>query len=403
MLSDSFGALRNRDFRLFWVGAFVSFLGSWIQNTGQGWLVFHITGSEKALGLMQFIGASPMFFLSPLGGWIADRSNKRVVLVIAQLALATTAFVLAAAVWFNFVSFPLIASLAFVNGCTSVIEIPARQSSITNIVPPEQLANALPLNSATFNVARILGPVIGGQLLAHFGPAGCYFLNGISFAALVFAVLAIRADLRSTAERSASLGEALFGGIKHVMQTPAFRTIVSMMMCSAVFGLFYLSLLPAVAIKVLHVGREGYAALLTATGVGAVLGVLIITTLSTKAIKGWIPIISMIGLGASLLAFSFITKFVPAVLCLGCVGMFGLGQMVGTNTALQYFSPPELRGRLVSVHVWSLAGLSPVGAIVFGFLSENYGLAFAFRLGGAVVLFVGLLALMFGRQVRSLA
>src|SRR5437762_13855565 len=104
MLSDSFGALRNRDFRLFWIGAFVSFLGSWIQNTGQGWLVFHLTNSEKALGLMQFIGASPMFFLSPLGGWIADRSNKRVVLVVAQLALATTAFVLAAAVWFNFVS-----------------------------------------------------------------------------------------------------------------------------------------------------------------------------------------------------------------------------------------------------------------------------------------------------------
>ncbi|MBA3727085.1 MAG: MFS transporter, partial [Armatimonadetes bacterium] len=204
-LPDSFGALRHRDFRLFWIGAFVSFVGTWIQNTGQQWLVYELTNSKQALGIVTFIGAAPMFFLSPLGGWLADRSNKRVVLVIAQLTFALSAFLLAASVYFGFVSYELIAVLAFVNGCTSVIEIPTRQSMISNIVAEEDLANALPLSAATFNTARILGPAIGGLLLGSFGPGACYLVNGISFSAIVFAILAIRADLRSISDRSASI------------------------------------------------------------------------------------------------------------------------------------------------------------------------------------------------------
>ena len=373
-----------------------------MQNTGQQWLVFDITGSEQALGLMTFIGAAPMFFLSPFGGWLADRANKRVVLVVCQSLFAISAFVLAFAVWQGLATFWLITAIAFVNGCTSVIEIPTRQSMISNIVPAEDLASALPLSAATFNTARMLGPAIGGLILGTYGPAACYFVNGLSFSAIIFAVLAIKSDLRSTSDRSASIREALFEGIRHVFANRAFRTLVSMMMVTAMCGLFYISLLSAFAGRVLQVGAQGFGMLLTSTGVGAIIGLFAIASLSARNIKGWIPIVSMCGLGSALLILSFTNVLWQSCLALGMLGIFGVGQMVGTNTALQYFSPPDLRGRVISVHVWSMAGLNPVGALSFGVLGEKIGLPLTFRLGGSIVLFFGLLALLFAGTLKML-
>lgn len=401
-LPNALRALRHRDFRLFWLGAFFSFVGSWVQTTGQQWLVYDITRSEQALGLITFIGASPMFFLSPFGGWLADRSNKRAVLIFASAGLSVSAFILAASVQFGFVSFWLIALLAFFGGCISVIEIPTRQSIISEIVPPEDLANAVPLNAMTFNSARIVGPAIGGAVLQYLGVAPCYLLNGISFAAIIFAALAIRADLRSTGDRSASLRESLFEGISYVFTNPAFRTVVSMMMTTAVFGLFYISQVSPLATTVLHAGESGYAALFISTGVGAVLGILTLAVISHNPRKGLAPLVSMVGVGASLIALSFCSQLWQAMICMGLMGLFGSGQMVGTNTTLQYFSPYHLRGRVISVHAWSLAGLSPVGALAFGTVSERLGLMTAFRIGGGVVLVVGVIALLFGKSLRKL-
>jgi MFS family permease len=373
-----------------------------VQNTGQQWLVFDITGSEQALGLMTFIGAAPMFFLSPFGGWLADRANKRVVLVCCQSLFALSAFALAIAVWQGVATFWLITAVAFINGCTSVIEIPTRQSMISNIVPPEDLASALPLSAATFNTARILGPAIGGLILGTYGPAACYFINGLSFSAIIFAILAIKADLRSTQDRSASIREALFEGIRHVHANRAFRTLVGMMMVTALCGLFYISMLSAFAGSVLKVGAQGFGMLLTSTGVGAIVGLITIASLSSRNIKGWIPIVSMCGLGSALTILSFTHTLLQSCLALGMLGIFGVGQMVGTNTALQYFSPPELRGRVISVHVWSMAGLNPVGALVFGALGEKLGLPLTFRIGGCIVLFVGLMVLLVAQSLKVL-
>lgn len=364
--------------------------------------MFDLTNSEQALGLMTFIGAAPMFFLSPFGGWLADRANKRMVLVVCQSTFAISAFFLAFAVWQGYATFWMITAVAFVNGCTSVIEIPTRQSMISDLVPAEDLASALPLSSATFNTARILGPAIGGLLLGAYGPGACYFINGISFSAIIIAVLAIRSDLRSTSDRSASLRESLFEGMRHVAATPAFRTLVLMMMATAVCAMFYIALLSAFAERVLSVGAQGFGYLLTSTGVGAIIGLLTITWLSTKPVKGWIPIIAMCGLGGSLFVVSLTQHLLHACLALGMMGFFGVGQMVGTNTALQYFSPPELRGRIISVHVWSMAGLNPVGALLFGKLAEEIGVPVTFRIGGIIVLSVGIFALLFAKSLKAL-
>jgi predicted MFS family arabinose efflux permease len=239
-------------------------------------------------------------------------------------------------------------------------------------------------------------------ILGHFGPAGCYLINGISFSAIIFAILAIKADLRSTSDRSASIKETLFEGIRHVWATPAFRTLVGMMMFTATCAMFYISLLSAFAHRVLQTGAQGFGSLLTSTGVGALFGLVTITFLAAKNLKGWIPIISMCGLGASLICVSLTRELWQSCIALGCMGVFGVGQMVGTNTALQYFSPPELRGRIISVHVWSLAGLNPVGALIFGNVAEHAGLPTTFAIGGSIVLAVGLSVLLFARSLKAL-
>ncbi len=370
--------------------------------TGQQWLVWELTNNKQALGTVTFLGSLPLFFLSPLGGWFADRCNKRVVLVVCSSVFALSALVLSAAVFTAQVTFNLIATLALVNGVAAVIEIPTRQAMISNIVPEDEIGNAIPLNAATFNLARIVGPAIGGFLLTWFGAGACYLINGISFAAIILAVLAIQADLSSSHDRSASLRETLFEGIYHVAREPAMRTLVIMMATTALFGIFYISFISAFATNNLKLNQSGYSMLLTATGIGAVVGVLTLASLGQKEWKGRIPIASMIGLGASLILLSLATSQTQAVIVLAMIGAFGIGQMVGTNTALQYFAPPELRGRVVAVHMWSLAGLNPISALMFGAISERIGLPKSFVLGGSVVLVAGLITLMFGRSLRDL-
>lgn len=381
----------------------LSFTGTWIQNTGQQWLVYELTHSEKALGLLTFISAAPMFILSPLGGYLADRFDKRIVLVLCSGFYALSAFTLAISVWIGVISFSLIAGLAFMNGCVAVIEIPTRLSMISHIVKPEDLGSAIPLNSMTFNSARVIGPVIGGVLLQKFGPELCYLVNGISFGAIIIAVLAIRADLRSNAEQSAPLRETLFEGINYVRKRKDFLVIVTMVITTSFCGMFYISQISALAKSVLRVQESAYALLFTATGVGALLGLLLLATLSRYGKKGMLVIFSMIGLGMGLIGLASVAVPWQAMIFLGFIGAFGIMQLVGSNTILQSYSPPHLRGRVISVHVWSLAGMHPLGALLFGYLSEIYGLSLSFYIGGVVIFVYGSFVLMFAKNVREIA
>jgi predicted MFS family arabinose efflux permease len=175
-----------------------------------------------------------------------------------------------------------------------------------------------------------------------------------------------------------------------------------MMIITATCAMFYISLISAFAGKVIHTNAQGFGYLLTSTGVGSIIGLVTIAALSSRNIKGWIPIIAMTGLGASLMMVSLTRELAHSCVALGFMGFFGVGQMVGTNTALQFFSPPQLRGRVISVHVWSMAGMNPVGALTFGWLAERIGLPKTFLLGGGIVFTVGLLALLFAKSLKAL-
>jgi predicted MFS family arabinose efflux permease len=343
-----------------------------------------------------------MFVVAPLGGYLADRLNKKVILITTQTIFALCALTLSIAVWTNHVTYEMILGVALIVGCAASVDMPTRQSMIAQVVSQEEIPQAIPLNAGTFNTARMVGPALGGWVLERYGPGTCYFVNALSFLAIIVAVALIRSDLRSNSVRTASLRETLLEGIRYVFQHPAFRWCVVMVMTTSVFGFFYLALLPALAASSLGVGKQGLGLLMTATGVGALLGILTLAVFITRLKRGWMISLAMLGFGIALLSLSFVKSFGLAFLCLLVMGMCGIIQMAGTNATLQYSSPPDLRGRVVAVHVWALQGLNPFGALFFGWFSERFGIPVAFAFGGAVVLLMAMLVVFFSKAVRSL-
>ncbi len=402
-LPDNFSALRHRDFRLFWFGALVSFFGTWIQNVGQGWLVYELTGSETLLGLLTLITNGPMMVLTPVGGWLADRYDKKLILTVTQSALALTALALSVAVFGGFVSFWLIAVLAAVSGVAAAIDIPTRHTMISSIVPPEDLANAIPLNAATFNLARLVGPAIGGFLLEQFGAGTCYFINGISFLALISALHMIQADVKPNHRSSGTMLSNLAEGFLYVWKRRDFRILALMVFVAAFFGMFFISLLPAVAKSKLNLGGNGLGMLMSSTGVGAVIGLLGLAGLSRVPRRGLVLSLAMLGVGLGSIGLALSSQPYQAMFALALLGMCGSGFLSGANAVYQALSAPDIRGRVISVHVWVVAAANPIGSFVFGRVSERYGLEFAFALGGAVVAVVAVAVFAFSRAIRSLS
>lgn len=402
-LPDNFSALRHRDFRLFWFGALVSFFGTWVQNVGQGWLVYELTGSETLLGLLTLITNGPMMVLTPVGGWLADRYDKKLILTVTQSALALTALALSVAVFGGFASFWLIAVLAAVSGIAAAIDIPTRHTMISSIVPPEDLANAIPLNAATFNLARLIGPAIGGFLLEQFGAGTCYFINGLSFLALISALHMIQSDVRPNHRTSGTMLANLFEGFAYVWRRKDFRMLAFMVFVAAFFGMFFLSLLPAVAKSKFNLGGNGLGMLMSSTGIGAVIGLIGLAWLSRVPRRGLVLTSAMFGIGLGSVGLALSTQPYQAMLALALLGMSGSAFLSGANAVYQALSGPEIRGRVISVHIWVVAAANPIGSFVFGRVSEWKGLDFAFALGGAIVVVVAVGVFLFSRSIRMLS
>ncbi len=401
-LPDNFSALRHRDFRLFWFGALLSFFGTWIQNVGQGWLVFELTKSESLLGLLTLFSAGPMMVLTPLGGWLADRFDKKVILTITQSALALTALTLALAVYLGFASFPLIAGLAAISGTAAAIDIPTRHTMISTIVPKEDLANAVPLNAATFNLARLAGPAVGGFLLERYGAATCYFVNGVSFLALIIAIQLIRVNSFPNSEMSGKMIENVKEGFRYVLDRPDFRLLASMVFCTAFFGMFYLALLPALAKEKFGLGGNGLGMLMASTGVGAVAGLLLLASLSRLPARGLLLATAMGRVGLGALGLSLSSHPWQAMVSLAVLGAGGSMFLSGANATYQALSPPEIRGRVISLHVWAVAAANPLGSVLFGWISERMSLEVAFAVGGSAVVGMSLAVYLFAPTIRQL-
>ncbi|MCS7190134.1 MAG: MFS transporter [Fimbriimonadales bacterium] len=394
--------MRSPMFRRYWVGAFLSFVGSWIQNVAQSWLVYDLTRSEFLLGVVGFVQGLPMLFLAPIGGALSDRWNRRRILLVTQSLFALSALLLALLTYTGHIRYEYILALVLVNGLVLAIDLPTRQSLVAHLVPREDLANGIALNAAAFHTARILGPAIGGLLLEWVGPAPCFLINGLSFSAILLALATVRIQSATDGRPPAGILQSLREGIDFVRARRGLLMLWVNVLMLSMFGLSYLVLLPVFAEEVLRVGKAGLGQLYTFAGIGSLTGLLLTARLSGEVPRGWLIILAANGFGWSVLGFALSDSPWLAQALLVVAGMFGVMQLVSTNAALQTAAPDYLRGRVVSLHTWAINAPAPFAALLIGKLAQQWGAPTAVAACTSVcIVFALVLSLM--KEVREVA
>jgi MFS family permease len=379
-----FSAFRHRNYRLFFTGQLVSLIGNWVNSTAEGWLVYQLTGSTALLGVVAAASTGPMLVLSTWGGWSADRHAKRTVLVIAQIVNMMLSLLLAFLVWSGHVQPWQIIAVAALGGVVMAFDMPARQSFVIEITSRADLRNAVALNSSMVNGARIIGPSVAGIVMARYGVAACYLIDGITFLAVIAGLLAMRlpAHIRKTHPGS-GLDHAL-GGFRYVWNNPRVLTILSLFAVVGIFGWSYSVLMPAFARDVLGLGEKGYGALLAASGAGALCGALSVTAASEhfsarKLALGGVWIFSTF-----LVLFAVNRNFHLALPLLAGAG-FGMMLFLATsNSALQTSVPDEMRGRVMGVWALIFGGMMPFGSLEAGVLARAVGVPATMVIGAVI-------------------
>ncbi len=393
------GAFRHRDFRLFWGGQLVSLIGTWMQSVGQSWLVLELTGSAFSLGLVNALQFMPILLLSPVGGTLSDRLGKRRILLVTQAAMMVQAFVLALLVRSGHVRYWHVAVLAVLYGLGRAADIPARQSFLTDLVGRPDLPNAVALNSVVFNGARIVGPGVAGLLIARFDVGVAFFLNGLSFIAVLAALLAMRTEGAPDPAGRLGVRQGLAGAIEYAVSTPPVAFTLGLLVVVSVLALNYNLVVPLIARDVLNEGAEGFGWLMSSVGGGAIVGALGVAALR----RGRPPLSFLAGTGAVLCAGAIVlalaNRFAVAMVVLAVLGCFQIMFSTGCNTALQLIAPDALRGRVMGLYAMAFAGVTPFGSLLIGTLAEHFGVRAACALGGATgLLAVGGLALVVRRS-----
>jgi MFS family permease len=381
-----FRALRYRNFQLFFSGQLISLIGTWMQTIAQAWLVYRLTGSSLLLGTVGFASQIPVFFLSPLGGIVADRHSRHRIVIFTQTTMMALAFVFAWLTLTGKIRVWEIIVLAALVGVVYAFDIPARQAFLVDMVGRESLMNAIALNSSMFNAARVIGPAIAGILVAWIGEGWCFFTNAVSFLAVIAGLLLMRIDRAAEVDAAGSSFEKVKEGFRFVRRTAPIWALLLLIGLVSLVGMPYTILMPIFADKILHGGARGLGLLMGATGVGALLGAL--TLAARTGLRGlgrWVAV-SAAGFGATLVLFAFSRWFWISFLVLIPAGFAMMIEMTCTNTLIQAMSPDRLRGRVMAAYSMMFMGMAPLGALLAGALAERLGSPWTVALGGIVCL-----------------
>lgn len=383
----TFGALRHRDYRLFWAATCVSFVGTWIQNVALGLYVYSLTGSKQALGVVGLAAGLPVSVLLLYGGAVADRFDKRRILFTTQSLYALSAFALGLLVLGGKATVLHVVAISLFNGLLFSLDGPARQSLVYDLVGAEDLATGVALQSASFNVARVLGPAIGGVLYAVVGPAACFFVNAVSFGAVLLALTRIKINRTSSPRVDNRSGiRPSFEYLKNAL--PA-RVILSLTAVSSIFGVAnYQTLMPALARDHYGITQDDarYGFLFSAIGLGSLCGAYLVGRNASSGRRGRTVRNGAFMLAATFLALSQTSLYPAALVVFFFVGMSAISQLATSNSLVQTMAPEGLRARAVSLHMLAMAGLQPVGAILAGTIAERFGAQTSLGVGGAVIL-----------------
>ena len=388
-LAGTFRSLRHRNFRLYWLGQLISLVGTWMQSVAQGWLMHRLTSSPFMLGLLGFCQFTPVMLFSLMGGVLADRMDKRRLLIFTQSAMMIQAVAMAALTSLNLISPWGLLALAFLFGIVNAFDLPARQTFLVEMVGKEDLSNAIALNSAAFNAARVVGPALAGVLLATLGEDGCFWLNAASYLAVLYGLWQIHLTRAHEPAHARAL-DHLREGVAYAWGHEAIRNLLLLLGVTAGLGFQYMILLPVYTRDLLHAGPQVYGLLVSAFGVGSLLSAVVMTrrldrwSLRRNLLVG----LAVSGLGMVSFAWSR-TVWLSAVM--GLLAGFGLILYVAsTNTMLQHSLEDRFRGRVMSLYTLMLIGTAPLGALLLGAVAQRFGAPAATSisalalLGGAV-------------------
>ena len=393
-------ALRSRNYRLFVGGQLVSLIGTWMQMVAQAWLIYRLTHSAVLLGVAGFASQIPVFVLAPLGGVIADRTDRRRVLIVAQTAMMLLALALAALTLGGVIRVWQIFTLAALLGVANAFDIPARQSFVVQMVSREDLPNAIALNSSMVNGARLVGPAVAGLVVGAVGEGWCFLINGVSYAGVITALTLMRVTTTGAATRATvSAWESVVEGFAFSWQTRPVRALLLLLGLVSLMGMPYTVLMPIFADRLLQGGPYAYGVLMSSAGLGALAGSGLLTMRrDLRGLGRWIAI-SASGFGACLVLFSLSRSLWLSAALLIPAGGFMMLEMAASNTLIQAMVPDRLRGRVMAVYSMMFMGMAPLGALMAGALAVPIGAPATVAFGGTVCVLGGLI---FGSRLPAL-
>ena len=375
-------AFRHRDFRLFFSGQLVSLVGTWMQSVAQSWLVLELTNSPFRLGLVSALQFAPMLVLSFFAGALADRLPKRRLVLVSQSVLFLQALSLALLVHLGHVQYWHVVVLASIYGIANTIDMPTRQAFIVEMVGRADLMNAIALNSAMFNAARIVGPALAGIAIARWGTALAFYVNAASFVPVIVALLAMTAEGRPRAASGRSMAEEIREGVRFALRTPRVALTMAMVLAVSGFLFNYNVLIPLYVRDVLGQDAQGFGLIMATLGIGAVAGAVVLAVLGRER-----PPVAALATPALLQAaatgaLAAVHREAFAVPLLLVMGFCGILFMAGSNSTVQLTVPDELRGRVMSLHTLMFAGITPFGAFVMGSVAQAGGVNAALLVSG---------------------
>lgn len=372
-VAKTFRAFRNRNYRLYFAGEVISLSGNWMQQLAVSWLVYSLTHSALMLGLVGFARLFPILLFGLVGGYVADRFNRKQIILIGQTIAMTAAATLAYLTFSGQVQVWHAIAITFLVGVVSAFELPAQQAFVANMVQREDLVNAVSLNAFIFNGARTIAPAAAGFLVSCWGEGFCFALNALSYLAGLWSVAMIDDDQLTDERKALAADDSIGRTLKVALSTPRLRNVLVLALVLGVFGMQYLMLLPMFATEVLHGQSTTYGALYSAVGVGSFSAALLIANkVRAEALQRIIGM-AMIGFCAFLACFSLSSQFIASFLLLMVVAFFGAAQLISSHSFVQLSVPDELRGKMVSIYLMISMGAAPLGSLLVGWIAGQLG------------------------------
>lgn len=384
-----------------WLGACTSSIGTWMQQLAQSWLVYTMSGSAFFLGLDAFLGQAPIILFSLVGGVFADRKSRRKILLMSQYVQMTCAFVLAVLVYFGLRHIWPILCLSFIVGTAQSFGGPAYSALVPTLVEPEDLPNAIALNSIQFNLARVIGPVLGGLALNQLGATWCFALNGVSFIAVIISLYVIRVEFKPAQSRE-SVIQSMKQGFGFIRNRTSMISLIFLAFSMTLIAYPIIAFLPVFARDVLHAGSSGYSVLLASSGGGSVVGALIVAAFARDKNLGRAALIMLLALGVAMSSFALSNALFWSCVFLFVAGAAMIGVFAMVSSLVQLITADQMRGRVMSVYNVAFRGGMPLGSILVGAIVQRLGAPPVIAVNGALLVLLGCYFLFVHRRIAAL-